>query len=491
MPVLPFSADDGQGLPMVDHVPGRLCQVGLGVLTGEISPGLVDEVIGLAGCREKRIRLLPARTVVYFVLGLCLFSGADSTGPPGYRSVMRWLTNGLRHPGGVALPTSSALTRARQRLGARPLELLFGLRRGVLAVAGTPGAFAFGLRLVAWDGTGIDAADTAANAAAFGGVQGGGPQLRLLALIECGTHALIDAVFDGVTRASEHKLARRLLHALGPGMLLLADRNFPGWELWGLAAGTGADLAWRIKKNLVFTPSAVLPDGSFLSVMPTPAENVRLGQARAVGRIPPGRPEGHTVRIIEYTVTVRAADGTTRIEAFRLATTLLDHQRAPAADLAAVYHERWESENGYAELKTRLRGAAFILRSRSPEMVRQELFAFLTVYQALCALETDAAKQADIDPDRISFTVTVRVARDHAASHAIITRHSLDLARRQAISDLLSDTLPRRRDRHYERVRKQPKNNFPAMKRGQQRPPSRVTYRIKVSQKLAPPAQTP
>jgi len=241
----------------------------------------------------------------------------------------------------------------------------------------------------------------------------------------------------------------------------------------------------------VFTPLTVLPDGSFLSVMPTPAENLRLGQARAAGRIPPGPPEGHAVRIIEYTVMVRAADGTTRIEPFRLATTLLDHQHAPAADLAAIYHERWESENGYAELKTRLRGAAFILRSKSPELARQELFAFLTVYQALCALEAEAARQAGIDPDRISFTVTVRVARDHAASHAIITPHSLDLARRQAIGDLLGDILPRRRDRQYERVRKQPKNNFPAMKRGQKRPPSRVIYKIKVSRKVSSPAQTP
>src|SRR5262249_13804500 len=162
----------------------------------------------------------------------------------------------------------------------------------------------------------------------------------------------------------------------------------------------------------------------FLSIMPTPAENVRLGQARAAGRIAPGRPEGHLVRIIEYTVTARAAGGaTTRIEPFRLVTTLLDDQRAPAAGLAALYHQRWESEHGYAELKSRLRGAAFILRSRSPELVRQELFALLTVYQALCALETEAAGQAGIDPDRISFTVTVRVARDHAASHAIITPH--------------------------------------------------------------------
>jgi hypothetical protein len=197
------------------------------------------------------------------------------------------------------------------------------------------------------------------------------------------------------------------------------------------------------------------------------------------------------VRIIEYTVTVRAADGTTRIEPFRLVTTLLDHQRAPAAALAARCHQRWESENGYAELKTRLRGAAFILRSRSPELVRQELFAFLTVCQALCALKAQAARQAGTGPDRISFTVTVRVARDHAASHTIITARSLDQARRQAIADLLADTLPRRRNRHYDRIRKQPKNNFPALKRGQKRPPSQVTYKIRISRKASSPAGTP
>ena len=166
---------------------------------------------------------------MYFVLGLCLFSGADSVGPPGYRSVMRWLTNGLRHLDGAGLPTSSALTRARQRLGARPLELLFGLRRGRAGQRRGPrvrSRSACGW----WPGTGpgMDAADTPANAAAFGGIQGGNPQLRLLALTECGTHALIDAVFDGVARASEQILARRLLPRSAPGMLLLADRNFPG-----------------------------------------------------------------------------------------------------------------------------------------------------------------------------------------------------------------------------------------------------------------------
>jgi hypothetical protein len=467
------------------------CLIGLGVLTGDVSPGLVDEVIELAGCREKRQRLLPARVVVYFVLGLCLFSGADSMGPPGYRSVMRWLTNGRRHLDGLVLPTSSALTKARQRLGSRPLELLFDLRRGALAMAGTPGAFAFGLRLVAWDGTGLDAADTPANAEALGVTQGGNPQLRLLALTECGTHAVIDAVFDGVSRASEQKLARRLLRGLGPGMLLLADRNFPGYELWGLASRTGADLAWRIKKNQVFVSLGVLPDGSFLSVMPTPEENIRHGQARATGRILPGPPEGHQVRIVEYAITITTAGGTSRVETFRLVTTLLDHERVPAARLAAIYHQRWEIENAYGELKTRLRGAAFILRSRSPELVCQELFAFLIVYQSLCSLKMEAARTAGVDPDRISFTVTVRIARDHASNQAAVTCHSIAQARRRAIHDIRSDLLPTRRDRQCERVKKPPKNTFPTKKRDQPRASGRVTYKIKITRKELPPARMP
>jgi hypothetical protein len=464
------------------------CPVDLGVLTAEITPDLVDEVIGLSGCREKRQRLLPARAVVYFVLGLCLFSGADSCAPPGYRSVMRWLTNGVRHLHGLALPTSSALTRARQRLGSKPLELLFDLRRGPLAGEGAAFAFAFGLRLVAWDGTGIDVADTPENIREFGVTQGGNPQIRLLALAECGTHAIIDAAFDGVEKASEHKLARRLLHALGPGMLLLADRNFAGHELWGLVTAAGADMAWRIKKNLVLPPARVLSDGSFLSVMPTPAENIRLGQARAQGKSLQGLPEGHLVRVIEYAVTVTTADGRTRTEPFRLATTLLDCERAPAAQLAAIYHERWEIENSYGELKTRLRGAGFILRSRTPDLACQELFAFLTVYQALRALGAEAATLAGTDPDRVSFTVTVRVARDHAAA---IRRPGRDQARREAISDILASLLPKRRDRQCERVKKPPRNTFTVKKRGQTPPGSKATYTITITKKKPLPADSP
>jgi Insertion element 4 transposase N-terminal/Transposase DDE domain len=469
---------------------GAGCGVaGLGVLTGEISPELVDEVVDRAGCREKRVRLLPARAVVYFVLGLCLLSGEDSLGPPGYRSVMRSLTHGVRHLAGLAVPSRSALCRARQRLGSKPFELLFDLLRGPLAAAGTAGAFAFGLRVVAWDGTGIEVPGTPGSAAALGGGggHGSGPQLRLLTLVECGTHALIDAALDGFARASEQVLARRLLHALRPGMLLLADRNFPGYQLWGLAAATGADLLWRVKGNRVLPPLEVLPDGSFISVMATPAENLRHGQARARGRVLPAPPRGHRVRIIEYTVTVRAAGGTTRTELFRLATTLLDGGQAPAADLAALYHQRWEAENGYAEIKTRLRGAGFILRSRSPDLACQEMRAFLALCQAICQMEYHAAGQAGIDPGQLSFTVTLRIARDHARTQlAVTTPQGLARARQHAIADMLADLLPPRRDRQCERAKKRPRNTYPPRKNDQPRPPGTITYRIQVINRATP-----
>ncbi len=459
----------------------------LGVLTEQVPPALVDEAVADAGRLQRRCRLLPSRAVVYFVLGLCLFSGADAAGPPGYRSVLRSLTGGLRQVCGLRLPTRAALTRARQRLGAAPLQALFCRVRGPLGEVGTPGVFAFGRRIVAWDGTGIDAPDTPANATAFGragtsrtGVAGH-PQLRLLALIECGTHALLQAAFDGCHAATEQALARRVLDGLRPGMLLLADRNFPGHQLWGLATGTGADLAWRIKRNHVFVPVRRLSDGSFLSVLGTPAENIRYGQARAAGRPLPGPPAGHLVRIVEYTVTVTAADGSARVEPFRLVTSLLDPTGAPAAELAALYHERWESELGYGELKTRLRGAAVILRSRSPELVRQEMFAFLVVYQALCALRAAAAQTAGIDPDRVSFTITVRLARDQAGTQAAAGPATLRRACQQTIADLLDDRLPTRRSRTYDRVKRPPKNTYPRRRPDHDRPPSKISYALTVT----------
>jgi hypothetical protein len=478
------------------RVPDPVADVRIGVLTSEITPELVDEVIEVTGCREKRRRLLPARAVVYLVLGMCLLAGSDSARRPGYRSAMQSLTNGLRHLAGGSLPCRQALGKARARLGAKPLELLFDRVRGTRAGPGTPGAFAFGRRVVSMDAAVIDVPATGANLAAFGTSGGGGtPAVRVLALIECGTHAVIDAAFDGAARASEIVLARRVLHALGDGMLLLADRNFKGYELWAAASSGGADLVWRIPGNWVLPPAAVLSDGSWLAVLRTPDQARQGWKDRQRGK--PAAP-GRLVRVISYTVTTRTKAGTSTQDV-RLITTLLDPARAPAAQVAALYHERWESEGSYLELKTRLKGAKFALRSQSPELISQEMYALLTVYQALCSLETTAAATTGTDPGTLSFTVTLRTVREQAVSNDIITQPGfLDRALAWAITDLLTSPLEKHRDRHNERATRPPARKYETRNPAQPRPPSKATYTITISPPgtdtstdLPPPAKTP
>ncbi|MFI2375551.1 transposase [Streptomyces sp. NPDC018964] len=279
----------------------------------------------------------------------------------------------------------------------------------------------------AWDGTALDVPDTPENAVTFGftGRDGtnksGNPQVGLMALIECGTLAVIDAALDSIARFSEHKLARRLLASLRPGIPLPADRNFAGHELWGLVEATGCHLAWRIKKNLVLPPLWVLSDGSYVSVMPTPAESQRLGNARFQGRTPAGLPDGHLVRIIDCTVTVRPQHEPVQVEKFRLATSLLDHRQAPARQLEQLYHQRWEIGNGFAELKNRLRGAGFILRSRTPELISQEIYTLLTVYRLKKPpRKTFEAKRRDEPrpPSRVSYSLKVTRNPGHPLSPA-------------------------------------------------------------------------
>ena len=335
-----------------------------------------------------------------------------------------------------------------------------------------------------------------ANAAQFGftgknGVnQCGNPQVRLMALIECGTHAVIDAAFDAVAGFSEHALARRLLASLEPTMLLLADRNFAGYELWGATRATGAHLVWRLKKHVIFDPVKVLPDGSFLTIMRTPADNVRYGQARAAGRILKEPPHGHLIRVIDYTVTIRRAGGPPQIETFRLATSLLDHKQAPAHQLAKIYHERWEIENSYAEIKNRLRGAGFVLRSKLPELVYQEIYALLTVYQALCSLELHTAERAGIDTERVSFTVTVNLARLSITDQVADNPTTLASVHRHFAADLLDALLPPRRDRRCERVKKPAKNTFETKKRDRPRTDDKISYDLKVVRRPPLPAMT-
>ncbi|MBZ9638415.1 IS4 family transposase [Streptomyces sp. PSKA30] len=382
----------------------------LGALTRWVPPSLVDEVVQAAGCGERRVRLLPARVVVYFVLALGLF------GDCGYRRV--WAAMTARWPHGtVADPSAAALRQARQRLGPKPLMLLFDRLRGPVGAAATPGVFWRGLRLVAWDGTCLEVPDSPANVACFRRHAApttrpaGYPQLRLTALVECGTRALIDAVF-GSQQSTELPQARCLLASLRPGMLLLADRGYDGFEALRDAAATGADLLWRVQAGRLLPVVRPLPDGTHLTWITDRRSADRLAKWQRRGRrTPPPAMTALTLRVISYQITATSADGTSRTSMVRLVTTLLDPHRHPATELATLYHQRWEIETAFYGLKVTLRGADRVLRSRTPAGVEQELFALLALYQASRQAITEAAAGAHLDPDRLSLTIALHTIR--------------------------------------------------------------------------------
>jgi transposase IS4-like protein/DDE family transposase len=381
--------------------------ISIGVLTRVFPPELVDAVVAEAGRAERRQRLLPARVVVYYVLAMALFSGAS------YEEVMRQLVEGLSWESGWqrswAVPSKAAIFRARQRLGPEPLELLFGAVAGPLASASTRGAFYRGLRLMSLDGTCLDVADTPQNAQAFGRPgssrrAGGGafPQLRLVALSECGTHAITDAALGGY-QTPENTLADELLASLGPGELCLADRGFYSFQRFGAARQTGAQLLWRVRSDLTLTREQPLSDGSFMT---------RL-YPRQVDQRP--KRAGVPARVIEYGLDDPGLPQAQ--DRYRLLTTILEPDAAPANELAALYSERWELEGTLDELKTHQRGARVVLRSKHPDGVYQEAYGYLCTHYAIRRLMHDAALQADLDPDRLSFTRSLRAARRSTRSH--------------------------------------------------------------------------
>jgi hypothetical protein len=437
-------------------------RMGLGVLAEQIPAELVDLVLADTGRVQRRRRLLPARAVVWFVLALTLFHGQ------GYRSVWRELTHSDSDD--ASPPSSPGLSQARRRVGSAPLAALFARLRGPQATPGAAGAFLGGLRLVSWDATMLDVPDSAANQAAFlasRNTRGRGayPKVRLLQLIECGTHAVIDAAFGAV---SEQVLARRVLGSLGAGMLLLGDRNFPSYQLWREAAGTGAHLLWRVKASTLLPRIGTFTDGSWLAVLPQPGTRGRLGI---------------WVRVVEYTVTVTATtpDGasSTRVELFRLITTITDPQQATAAQLARCYHQRWESETAYKSLKTHQRGPRQVLRSQDPDGISQELYAYLITYQAVRRLMHQAAVAADIDPDRLSFTTALRAVRRFITSAATATGHLLAAIVDRAICQILEDQHDRR-DRASPRVVKRSQSPYPSKKHAIQPDSTTVSYTIDV-----------
>lgn len=379
--------------------------VSVGVLTRVFPSELVDEVIAGVGRTEQRHRALPARVMAYFAIGMALYSEGS------YEDVLAQLTDGLSWSSGwtetYTSPSKSAIFQARARLGAEPLAALFERVAKPIGGAQTPGVWLAERRLVAIDGMCLDVADTTANHEHFGrpgvnkGEQAAFPQARIVALAECGTHAVFAAKI-GKYSQSEASLTEPLLDRLEPGMLLLADRGFFSYALWRKAIATGADLLWRIRTDSS-APQPIhlqdLPDGSWLAHLrgTTPASERRQ--------------EPMLVRVIDYTID----DGRDNPAAYRLFTTLTDPDEVAAVDLAAAYTQRWEVELTFDELKTHQRGPRTVLRSKSPDLVLQEIWGHLCCHYAIRSLMTEAATQSGHDPDRVSFVAALRITRQTLA----------------------------------------------------------------------------
>lgn len=399
---------------------GRLTDhVTLGVLSSVIHRDVIDDAIRETGKRQKRSRLLPAHVVVYYVLACNLFFGE------AYEEVMRQLVNGLRFLGNWrdnwTVPTTSAISQARTRLGEAPLKLLFQRIAVPMARPGTRGAWFHGLRMMAIDGLVLDVADTLDNDTAFGRcgndqTPGPFPQVRLVALGECGTHAVVDAELGGVS-AAEQTLATRLIARLTPGMLVLADRNFYSYQAWQQAAQTGAALLWRVSATLTLPVLQWLPDGSYRSVVINPKIRGRRRQAlltAAAASTDLDPDQAMVIRVVEYTIKDRPASG----ELFCLITTILDPEFAPAVELATAYHQRWEIELSFDEIETHQTGHHRVLRSKTPELVKQEIWSLLLTHYAIRHVMKDAADTVGTDPDDLSFIRSYRAIRRQVTNQA-------------------------------------------------------------------------
>jgi hypothetical protein len=371
--------------------------ISLGVIAKYFPLEKVHAVLKKTGRASMRERDLPAHVVVYYVIALALYMRSS------YREVLRCLWEGVQWLLNPSLPVKvagkSGISQARTRLGAEPLKQLYEAVVTPIAGRDTKGAWYRHWRLVTLDGSTLDIADTAENEKEYGrpGASRGSsafPKIRFVGLLENGTHVLWAARMAPYA-TDEITLAQQVVPALQKGMLCLADRFFPSYRLWQAAAKTGADLLWRTRQNARLDVDQRLPDGSYLSRLYASTSD-RRKQRNAI-----------TVRAIDY--CLQDVPGAEPV--YRLITTILDPERAPAKELAALYHERWEIETALDELKTHLRGAQIVLRSKAPELVAQEFYGLLMAHFAIRGLMHQAALRADEDPDRLSFLHTVRVVQ--------------------------------------------------------------------------------
>jgi hypothetical protein len=387
-------------------------RIGLGVVTRLCHRDLVDEVLAETGKAEQRSRLLPARVVVYYVMALTLFYG------DAYEEVMRKLVDGLSTlrlwRRDWTIPTSPAITAARKRLSDKPLRELFRRVAVPMARRGAQGAWYGPWRVMAIDGVILDVPDTAENSDHFGKHRSATgesafPQVRVVRLGECGTHAVVSAAI-GPQYTGERELARELLVDVAPDMLLLNDRGFFSYDFWQEALRTGAALLWRIKSQVDLPVLEVLPDGSYRSeLLP---RHMKAGLKRGKRRnVPAGAVI--PVRVIEYMLPDRKSG-----EVFRLLTSIADHELAPAAELAALYEQRWEFEITLDELETHQISGSRVLRSKLPDLVKQEIWALLLTHYAIRDFMRQAADDVGIDPDRLSFIRSLRVIRRQVTHQA-------------------------------------------------------------------------
>jgi hypothetical protein len=379
--------------------PGRqiMDYISLGVLAKTFPFGIVHKILKRSGKESIRERDLPAPVVVYYVIALSLYMQSSC------REVLRCLWEGVPWLPGLSstikVTGRAGISQARKRMGSEPLKQLHDVIVKPIATARTKGAWYREWRLVSLDGSTLEVAGTTANTVEFGKASGprgsaAYPQIRFVSLIENGTHVLFGSRMDGYT-TSEHALAQQVIPGLSAGMLCLADRLFASYSLWSRGRSTGADLLWRVGKTFLLSPEKRLPDGSFLSSLYLSVQD-RQHKHNAI-----------QVRVIEYCL-----EGVAEAESsYRLITTILGYEKAPAQELAALYHERWEIETALDELKTHLRGGRIVLRSKMPDLVRQEFHGLLMAHFAVRSLMHEAALRARLDPDRVSFLHAVRVIR--------------------------------------------------------------------------------
>jgi Insertion element 4 transposase N-terminal/Transposase DDE domain len=380
--------------------------ISLGVITNAFPEKAIRTALEETGKSSVRERELPAHVVMYYVIAQALFMQVSQ------REVLRCLLEGVRWLFGpkssIKVTGKSGISQARTRLGWEPAKQLHDEVVEPIAVQKTRGAWYKKWKLVSLDGSTLDVADTKENQEAFGrpGASRGSsayPQVRFVSLVENGTHVLFGTEMAGCS-TGEISLTKSALKRLKSGMLCLADRNFLGYELWKQAQATGADLLWRGKKHLRLEREKELPDGSYLSHIYPSERDWRK------------KTNGIRVRVIDYTL-----EGVPDAEPlYRLVTTILDHHAAQAEELAALYHERWEIETALDELKTHLRGAQIVLRSKTADLVKQEFYGLMMAHFAVRGLMHEAALKADEDPDRLSFLHAVRVIRRKLPAFAAI-----------------------------------------------------------------------